>query len=147
MTTRKRSHRKTKKTLKNSIHNYICTKGDICCEKDIDKKEVIEQIFKLYKKYYERLNAEKEYLDWLDNDLQIFIGYEPDLKKNKDTAGIKLEKKMSKYYSKNKKVSKKKMIRFLDEVPLYYLLSCLGYIYYKDQLYYKNQKELFPLIK
>ena len=44
---------KRNKTLKNKIHKYICKKQDICCETDIDRKIVIQQIIEKYKKFCE----------------------------------------------------------------------------------------------
>ena len=108
MKTRKRSRNSKKK-----VGNYICTGKDICFCRRANRKEVIEKILNLYKKYYERLNMKDEYLDKLDNDLVKVIDSESDLKK---------------------KVNKKIIIKYLNEVPLYYLLSCLGNISYKYHL-------------
>jgi hypothetical protein len=77
------------KTLKNKIHKYI-SKKDICCESDIDRKIVIEQIIKKYKIICKNMNEPDEYLNYINNDLVKFIGYNIDLKKNKDIEGLRL---------------------------------------------------------
>ena len=44
---------KKNKTLKNKINNYIFKKQDICCEDDIDRKNVIQKIIEKYKHFLE----------------------------------------------------------------------------------------------
>ena len=119
---------KTKKTLKNRINNFILKNEDICCEKEMDRKIIIEQIFALYEKIAEFYNEKDNYLDYIDNDIATLIGYEVDLKNNKDIKGLKLWKEISKITSKGNKL---KIIKLLNDVPLYFLLSFLGLAYYK----------------
>lgn len=121
-----------KKTLKHKIHKYISKKQDICCENDIDRKVVIQQIIEKYKIICKNMNEPSEYLNYINNDLVKFIGYESDLKKNKDNEGVKLWNELDKKMYKNKTVNEKKIEILLQDVPLYFLLSFLGYASYKE---------------
>jgi hypothetical protein len=121
-----------RKTLKNKIHKYISKKQDICCENDIDRKIVIEQIIKKYKIICKNMNEPDEYLNYINNDLSKFIGYLVDLKKNKDNEGVKLWNEIDKKMYQNKLVNEKKIELLLQDVPLYFLLSFLGYASYKE---------------
>jgi hypothetical protein len=121
-----------RKTLKNKIHKYISKKQDICCENDIDRKIVIEQIIKKYKIICKNMNEPSEYLNYINNDLVKFIGYLVDLKKNKDSEGVKLWNEIDKKMYQNKLVNEKKIESLLQDVPLYFLLSFLGYASYKE---------------
>jgi hypothetical protein len=124
---------KTQKlTLKYKIHKYISKKQDICCENDIDRKVVIQEIIKKYKIICKNMNEPNEYLNYINNDLVKFIGYHVDLKKNKDNEGIKLWNEIDKKMYKNKLVNEKKIEVLLQDVPLYFLLSFLGYASYKE---------------
>ena len=125
------------KTLKNKIHKYI-SKKDICCESDIDRKIVIEQIIKKYKIICKNMNEPDEYLNYINNDLVKFVGYNIDLKKNKDTEGLRLWNEIDKKMYKNKKVNQTKIEHLLLDVPLYFLLSFLGYASYKEDLSLPN---------
>ena len=120
------------KTLKNKIHKYISKKKDICCENDIDRKTVIQQIITKYKIICKNMNEPNEYLNYINNYLVKFIGYQFDLKKNKDKEGLKLWNQMDKKMYENKVVNEKKIDFLLQEVPLYFLLSFLGYASYKE---------------
>jgi hypothetical protein len=124
---------KINRTLKKRITQYICNteKQDICCEEDIERTMAIDQIFDLYRKLAILLDVESEYLSYLDNDIVKFIGYKIDLEKNKDTKGVKLWEKIDSTIRKGKNISKNKIITLLMTVPLYYLLSFLGYAYYR----------------
>ena len=53
------------------------------------------------------------------------------LQKNNNIEGVKLWKKMDKEMLQNKKPNEKKIKKLLNELPLYYLLSFLGWSYYK----------------
>jgi hypothetical protein len=132
----KRHFKRNKKTLKNKINEYIFKKKNICCEDDIDRKLVIQDIFTLYREIAEFMYEKDEYLSYLNNDILKFIGYEIDLEKKNDIKGIKLCKKLNDMMIVNKKLDETKIIEFLNEVPLYYILSFLGYAYYK---YKRNQ--------
>ena len=72
------------------------------------------------------------YLDDLDNDSAIFIGYLVELKQQNDKEGIILWNKISKMLDiKNKKTKLNTIKQFLTELPLYCLLAFLGNAYYK----------------
>jgi hypothetical protein len=121
-----------RKTLKNKIHKYICKKKDICCEGDLDKKIIIDQIIEKYKKIWNKMNGPEEYLDWINNDILIFIGYEVDMKHKKDIEGTKLAHEMDKLMKNKNTVTIDKITQLLMDVPLYFLLSFLGYATYKE---------------
>ena len=123
-----------RKTLKNKIHKYISKKQDICCENDIDRKIVIQQIIEKYKIICKKMNEADEYLNYINNDLVKFIGYLVDLKKNKDNEGVKLWNEIDKKMYQNKLVNEKKIEFLLQDVPLYFLLSFLGYSSYKESM-------------
>ena len=121
-----------RKTLKNKIHKYISKKQDICCENDIDRKIVIKQIIEKYKIICKNMNEPSEYLNYINNDLSKFIGYLVDLKKNKDNEGVKLWNEIDKNMYQNNLVNQTKIEILLQDVPLYFLLSFLGYASYKE---------------
>ena len=123
---------KKNNTLKNKINNYIFKKQDICCEDDIDRKNVIQKIIEKYKKIAEHFLEPDEYLDYINNDLVKFIGYKVDLKKNNDIEGIKLWNEIDKRMYKDKSLNEEKIEHLLNNVPLYYLLAFLGYASYKS---------------
>jgi len=122
--------------LKNKISNYICNKKekDICCEDDVDRKNVIDQILKLYIDIAKIFNEDNDYLSFVNNDLIKFIGYKSILEEEKDIKGVNLWKEIDEKSFKNKILNKEKIIIILNNVPLYYLLSFLGYAYYKYNL-------------
>jgi hypothetical protein len=124
----------SKKTLKHRIHQYISKKKDICCENDIDRRVVIQQIIEKYKIICKTMNEPNEYLNYINNDLVKFIGYQFDLKKNNDREGLKLWNQIDKKMYENKMVNEKKIENLLEDVPLYFLLSFLGYASYKIQI-------------
>jgi len=118
------------KTLKNRIHKYIFKKKDICCEKDIDREIVINKIFEKYKKIAENFYEGELYLDYINNDLLTFIGYFIELKKNSEGSKlwIDLDKRMYKDNNPSTKILDEQNIKsLLHELPLYYVLSFLGY--------------------
>jgi hypothetical protein len=78
------------------------------------------------------MNEPDEYLNYINNDIVKFIGYLVDLKKNKDSEGIKLWNEIDKKMYQNKNVNEKKIENLLQDVPLYFLLSFLGYASYKE---------------
>jgi hypothetical protein len=80
-----------------------------------------------------------EYLSHIGNDLLKLIGYKIDLETKNDNEGVRLWNKIKSKITLNKTSNKEKMIEVLNEVPLYYLLSFLGYAYYK----YKINKDIF----
>ena len=89
---------------------------------------------KYLEKICKNMNEPDEYLNYINNDLVKFIGYNIDLKKNKDTEGLRLWNELDKKMYKNKKVNQTKIEKLLLDVPLYFLLSFLGYASYKEDL-------------
>ena len=118
-----------KKTLKKRIHKYISNKQDICCETNIKRNLVIQQIFDKYKKF-----DNTEYLNMINNDLIGFIGYYVDLEKAKDKEGMRLWRELDKRMLENKDVNEQKVVLLLNDVPLYFLLSFLGFASYLEGL-------------
>jgi hypothetical protein len=87
----KKIQKKKITTLKNRINNYILNKGDICCEKYINKNKVIDLIFHNYMVAYKIRDNDgdkDEYLDGIDNDLVKFIGFKVDLENKNDKEGL-----------------------------------------------------------
>ena len=76
-------------------------------------------------------NEENDYLSYLNNDIVVFIGYKIDLEKNKDIEGVKLWNTLDRKMYKNKKLNLAKIKLLLNELPLFYLLSLLGYSDYR----------------
>lgn len=120
------------KTLKNKIHKYICKKKDICCDKNIDKKIIIDQIVEKYKKLCKKMKEPNEYLNWINNDILLFIGFQFEMEKKKDTEGINLTHQLDQSMYHHDKVNLDKITQLLMDVPLYFLLSFLGYATYKE---------------
>ena len=122
---------KTRKNLKYKINDYILKKSDICCEEDLDRPVVIEKIFKNYEKVAEFFGEKDDYLSYIANDIPKFIGYKIDLQKDRDNKGVRLYNMLYNSTWKNKEANKDKIIDILNKVPLYFLLSLLGYSYCK----------------
>ena len=123
---------KKSKTLKTRINDYVY-KNDICCEKEIKRPLVIQMIVDHYKKKCENDNEPEEYLNWLTNDLVKFIGYRNTLaKENKE--GVELWDEIDKQTTENKKSNMGKIVTFLEDAPLYFLLAFLGYSDYVEKL-------------
>jgi hypothetical protein len=120
--------KKNSQSFKKEISNYILKKGDICCEDDFDRDKVIEQIFSVYKE-----GMSNTYLDWINNDLALFIGYFIDLKKTNDKKGMKLWNYLNEQMpsTKNKVKDEKNIKKLLKSLPLFYLISFLGMAHYK----------------
>ena len=106
-------------------------KSDICCEEDLDRSVVIEKIFKSYEKVAEFFGEKDDYLSYIANDIPKFIGYKIDLEKFRDKEGVGLWNILANTIDKNRKVNKDKITELLNKVPLYFLLSLLGYSYCK----------------
>ena len=115
--------------FKKKISSYILKKGDICCEDDFDRKKLIDQIFNVYKEI-----SPTDYLDTINNDIIIFIGYFIDLKKSNNINGINLWTEIDEQMplTKNKKKDTKNIRELLVSLPLFYLLSFLGMGNYKN---------------
>jgi hypothetical protein len=124
------------KTLKRKMNEYFFKKNnDFCCEKDIDRKKVIAEIFEKYKRIKSKSIEQDPYLAFIDNDLVIFIGYRIDLVKNKDVEGLKLWSEISKNtYDKDPAIQKMKIEKLLYSLPLYYLLAFLGFAAYRESV-------------
>jgi hypothetical protein len=73
-----------------------------------------------------------QYLDYIDNDLALFVGFKIDLLIAKNNNGIALWDEISRGIIDKKKVSLSKIKELLQEVPLYFLLSFLGYATYTE---------------
>jgi hypothetical protein len=117
------------------MNEYFFKKKDFCCEEDIDRKKVIAEIFEKYKRIKSKSFEEGPYLDFIDNDLVIFIGYRVDLMKNNDVEGLKLWSEISKnIYDKDPANQKMKIEKLLYSLPLYYLLAFLGFAAYRESV-------------
>jgi hypothetical protein len=127
------SNQTKRRTLKNTMTNYILKKGDVCCEKDIDRKKVIEDIFSLYQEIAEFMFEKDEYLAYVQNDLLVFIGYRMELEEGNNKEGVRLWDGLLRLTMNDKKLDKNKITRLLKNVPLYYLLAFLGYATYKNR--------------
>jgi len=130
----KKHARRNKKTLKNKINKYICRKTDICCEDDIDRNVVIENIFMLYREIAEFMYEKDEYLAHINNDLIKFIGYKIDMERDGEREGVRLWSEVDRKMYVNKNLDETKIRELLKEVPLYYLLAFLGTAYYKYKI-------------
>ena len=138
--------KRTSKTLKKRIHNYICKTKDICCEEDIDRNTAIEQVFTLYNAITsETVNyaTKDEYLSFIDNDLGKLLGYTITMEKNNDKEGVKLQNEINTVIYKTKKIDAIKIREVLHNVPLYYLLSLIGWGHYRLSVVQKMNK-LYP---
>jgi hypothetical protein len=113
-----------RKTLRKNIHQYISKKKDICCEEDVDRDTIIDSLFELYR------NGDDP-LETLHNDFCKFIGYKNNLKAARDHQGLALWDQIDQAGYKDKQINEEEVKKSLHEVPLYFLLSFLGYGYYK----------------
>ena len=86
------------------------------------------------------MNEPNEYLNYINNDMVKLIGYYIDFKKNKDKEGIKLWNELDKRMFEKDIVNQKKIEELLKEVPLYFLLSFLGYASYKENMSHTYSK-------
>ena len=129
-TPEKKSNKK-KKTFK-KIHHYISKNQDIEGEKDIERNVVIQQILEKYKSICQKTGEPEEYLNWINNDILIFIGYKMDLMDKPDKEGLKLWEYLDKEMMLRNEVSLGKVKDLLMGVPLYFLMAFLGYASYKE---------------
>jgi hypothetical protein len=72
-----------------------------------------------------------DYLSYIANDIPKFIGYKIDLQNVRDNKGVRLHNMLYNSTLKNKEANKDKIVDLLNKVPLYFLLSLLGYSYCK----------------
>jgi len=129
MPIKSKKNNKNNKNIQKEISSYILNKGDICCEEDFKRHKIIDQIFILY-----QTNNGKTYLDSLNNDIMLFIGYFIDLQKSGDEKGMVLWNYLDEQMplTKNKKKDEKNIKKLLKSLPLFYLLSFLGSAHYKQ---------------
>lgn len=80
---------------------------------------------------YEKIGGPDEYLNSINNGLIKFIGFYVDLMKVKDKEGMKLWKTLDKEMLTDKIVVKEKITELLNNVPLYFLMSFMGYAYHR----------------
>ena len=125
-------NKKGKKTLKKVITNYVLKKGDVCCENEIDRKLVIQDIFATYQELADFMFEKELYLGYVQNDLLLFIGYRVDLEKG-NKEGVRIWDGLARMTETNKNPDKKKLVKILHNIPLYYLLAFLGYATYKNR--------------
>jgi len=116
--------------LKNRLQRRMCEK-DICCEEDINRDVIIEMIIDNYKKICRNYQYENEYLNFINNDLLVFIGYKVNLKT--DPSGEKLWNDLNKEMG-DKQIDLIKVKRVLKDLPLSFLLAFLGLSTYKVKL-------------
>lgn len=148
MTNLSKKNKKTVKigsVVKTKINQYILKKQDICCENEFDKEIIIKEIYEKYKIIAAVALEPGQYLDYINNDLLKFIGYLYKLKNDKDIEGVKLWIFLNKIMMlKDNIISKNKIELLLQELPLYYLLSFLGYASYRvysDKIYQKKNNK------
>ncbi len=117
---------KTKK-IRRQMNDYI-HKHDICCEKQkyalINRRIVIEQLLRLYEEIAE-WRKDKGNFGYLATDILWLMKT-----KNDDNLFQSMKRKIYK----RDKYDKERMITFLHEVPLYYLMALLGYAHYLHEL-------------
>ena len=75
------------------------------------------------------------YLEYIDNDIMLFIGYYIDLQNNNDTEGMGIWKYIYSQIPKtdNKTQDENNIKTLLKSLPLFYLLSFLGSAHYKQK--------------
>ena len=112
--------------------NYLLKKGDVCCEKDMDRKLIIQDILAIYEEIADFMFEKELYLDYVQNDLLVFIGYRMELEKG-NSEGIRIWDGLARMTVTNKSPDKQKIVKVLHHVPLYYLLTFLGYATYKNR--------------
>lgn len=112
--------------------NYLLKRGDVCCEKDMDRKLIIQDILAIYEEIADFMFEKELYLDYVQNDLLVFIGYRMDLEKG-NSEGVRIWDGLARMTATNKIPDKQKIVKLLHNVPLYYLLAFLGYATYKNR--------------
>jgi hypothetical protein len=114
---------KTKK-LNRRIKAYISRK-DICCEDEFDRKVLIEEIFRLYAMI---CDTSSQRIDCIHNDITKLIGYTVLMKG--DLEGLEIKSDLDRLMLKGKDLSQAKIVKLLHKLPLFYVLSLLGYAQY-----------------
>ncbi len=110
--------------------NYILKKGDICCENNIDRKLATEDIFEVYIKIADFMHEKDKYLDYVQNDLLVFIGFRMMLEDANNKEGVQIWDALKKRTEKGGVPNKMKIIQLLQDIPLFYLMAFLGNAHY-----------------
>ena len=120
--------------LSSKIREYFSTR-ELACEDDVSRKEVIDQTIEIYKRICQKMDEQlsEEYLNSMNNDLVKLIGYRIDLENKKDQYGLTLWDELDQRMYVENVVSEKKIIEVLEEVPMFFLMSFLGYACYKEK--------------
>lgn len=112
--------------VKEIINNYVFKKKDICCYDYPHRQKLIQILYNLYK-----INDtyKDEYLDQINNDIGVLFPIRTLQYSNQeeDVEGKKILEYLDNLMIDNKKVTKEKMDKFLNEIPVYYILSLIGY--------------------
>jgi hypothetical protein len=103
---------------------------DLCCETHIKRKDLITKIIDCYKKRYADSN---DYENWLSNDITLLVGVYNQMMQEGDNEGLSLTQEMEQRMQLNGKNDIKRIKRLLMELPLYFLLSLLGYAHYSNE--------------
>jgi hypothetical protein len=74
-----------------------------------------------------------EYLNSMNNDIVKLIGYRIELENKNDHYGLNLWDELDRRMYEDAVVSEKKVIQVLEEVPMFFLMSFLGYACYKEK--------------
>lgn len=121
---------KTKK-IKYRVNDFI-HKHDICCENDqyalISRRIVIDQLFRLYHEMAEhRKDTDTVMLMYLSREILWLMGGLKDMKTEEDRQMyLSIHRKMYR-----KRIPDKEgIVTVLHEIPLYYLMTLLGYAHY-----------------
>jgi hypothetical protein len=121
---------KTKK-IKQRVNDYI-HKHDICCENPpdpygmISRRLVIDQLFRLYDEMSEH-RKDTVMLNYLSREILWLMGGLNDMKTKEDRQMyLSIHRKM---YKKGIP-DKEEIVTVLHEIPLYYLMTLLGYAHY-----------------
>ena len=125
-TLKKSSQLKSKSSFKKKISLFIYENGDTHWSSNgmIDKKKVIDQIFELYSSFFKGCSYnDAEMLKFMSNDLLLFV-------KGKSELSQQLYQSILKKTLRKKQADRVKIEKFLEEIPVYYLLSILGLAYH-----------------
>ena len=118
--------------LSSKIKEYFSTR-ELACEDDVSRSEVIQQTIEVYKRICQKMDEPDEYLNSMNNDIVKLIGYRIELEHKKDHYGLNLWDELDRRMYEDSIVSEKKVIQVLEEVPMFFLMSFLGYACYKEK--------------
>jgi len=119
-------------SLKSQIQCYFST-HELSCEDDVERSLVIKQSIELYKKISQDMEEPEEYLSYMNNDLVKLIGYRNDLVESKNAEGLHLWNELDQRMYESGELSEQKIVELLHEIPLFFLMSFLGYAAYKER--------------